>query len=53
MQRTTPPEVDCPVDTHHAWFSAMAAGYLVDEADVTFRGVRPACHANDQPRETA
>ncbi|MEJ7797259.1 MAG: Fur family transcriptional regulator [Solirubrobacteraceae bacterium] len=43
-------DVDCVVGHAPCLVPGDAAGYLVDEADVTFWGVCPTCLRTDQPR---
>ncbi|MBA3747444.1 MAG: transcriptional repressor [Solirubrobacterales bacterium] len=46
-------DVDCVTGHAPCLVPGDNAGYLVDEADVTFWGVCPACQLKDQPRESA
>lgn len=46
-------DVDCAVGHAPCLIPGDAAGYLVDEADVTFWGVCPACQSTDRPRGIA
>jgi len=46
-------DVDCVVGHAPCLVAGDTAGYLVDEADVTFWGVCPACQGTDRPRDIA
>ena len=46
-------DVDCTVGHAPCLVPGDRAGYLVDEADVTFWGVCPACQGTAQPRGIA
>jgi Fur family transcriptional regulator, stress-responsive regulator len=46
-------DVDCAVGHAPCLVPDDASGYVVDEADVTFWGVCPACQATDQPKGIA
>lgn len=46
-------DVDCSVGHAPCLIPGDAAGYLVDEADVTYWGVCPACQGTEQPRGIA
>lgn len=44
-------DVDCAIGEPPCVFPADASGYLIDEAEVTFWGLCPACQTTSNPRE--